>query len=324
MKKLRLTKIILIVLLLCGCSPKQPISKTQLLLDTQVTITLYDHASNNILEDCFEICKKYELYFSRTNPQSELYQLNHQDKSKPIEISDELAKVIQIGLDYSKLSNGSFDITIGTLIDLWDFKSANPKVPNSNDINQAINSIGYQNIILEDNLISFNNPNTIIDLGAIAKGYIGDKIKEYLISEGVNSAIINLGGNVVLVGDKNGQDFKVGIANPQGGEDIVRLNIADKSIVTSGTYQRCFKLEDQLYHHILNPKTGYPYNNNLTSVTIISDQSVDGDVLSTVCFTLGKEKGLELINQTKGVEAIFIDASNQIYYSNNVKKYIKE
>ena len=321
MKKHGLIKLILVMLLLCGCVSSTPLSRTQLLLDTQVTITLYDQPSSHILDECFALCKKYELLFSRNNPDSELYQLNHQDKSQPIEISKDLANVIKIGLEYSKVSNGNFDLSVGCLVDLWDFKADKPVVPEATAISAALATINYQAIKLEGNMITFNNPNSQIDLGAIAKGYIGDKIKDYLISQDVTSAIINLGGNILCVGKKE-EDFKIGISDPQGDGDIVRLKIDDQSVVTSGTYQRYFEADGKYYHHLLDPRTGYSYDNGLASVTIISDQSVIGDVLSTVCFTLGKEAGLALINQTEGVEAIFIDVNNNLFYSNGAKKYL--
>lgn len=313
---------LIMLLILCGCANNEPLSRTQILLDTQVTITLYDQLSSNILDECFEICKKYELLLSRTNPESELYKLNHQDKNESIKISDELAKVIQIGLDYSEMSNGNFDITVGRLIDLWDFKASQPAVPNQSDIDQALTTVSYKNINLDNNIISFSNPDTIIDLGAVAKGYIGDQIKDYLVKQGINSAIINLGGNVLCVGKKGTDDFRIGITDPQGNDDIIRLNIDDQSVVTSGIYQRYFEVDGKYYHHILSPQTGYCYNNGLASVSIISDDSVDGDVLSTVCFTLGLDQGLKMINDMDGVEAIFIDINNSIVYSEKAKEYV--
>lgn len=322
MKKHRLIMILIMLLILCGCTNNEPLSRTQILLDTQVTITLYDQSSSNILDECFEICKKYELLLSRTNPESELYKLNHQDKNEPIKISDELAKVIKIGLDYSEISNGNFDITVGRLIDLWDFKASQPVVPKQSDINQALTTVSYKNINLDNNIISFSNPDTIIDLGAVAKGYIGDRIKDYLVDQGVNSAIINLGGNVLCVGKKGTDDFRIGITDPQSNEDIIRLNIDDKSVVTSGIYQRYFEVDGKYYHHILSPQTGYSYHNGIASVSIISNDSVDGDALSTVCFTLGLDQGLKLINDLDDVEAIFIDTNNRIIYSDNARKYI--
>lgn len=322
MKKHCLIMSLVMLLILCGCANNEPLSRTQILLDTQVTITLYDQPSSNILDECFEICKKYELLLSRTNPESELYKLNQQDKNEPIKISDELAKVIQIGLDYSEVSNGNFDITVGRLIDLWDFKASQPVAPKQSDIDQALTTVSYKNINLDSNLIRFSNPDTIIDLGAVAKGYIGDRIKDYLIKQGINSAIINLGGNVLCVGKKGTDDFRIGITDPQGNDDIIRLNINDQSVVTSGIYQRYFEVDGKYYHHILSPQTGYCYNNGLASVSIISDDSVDADALSTVCFTLGLEQGLKMINGMDGVEAIFIDVNNSIIYSDKAKEYV--
>lgn len=323
MKKYGIISLIML-LILCGCANNEPLSRTQILLDTQVTITLYDQPSSNILDECFEICKKYELLLSRTNPESELYKLNHQDKNESIRISDELAKVIQIGLDYSEMSNGNFDITVGRLIDLWDFKATQPVVPKQSDIAQALTTVSYKNINLDNNIISFSNPDTIIDLGAVAKGYIGDQIKDYLVKQGINSAIINLGGNVLCVGKKGTDDFRIGITDPQGNDDIIRLNIDDLSVVTSGIYQRYFEADGNYYHHILSPQTGYCYNNGLASVSIISDDSVDGDALSTVCFTLGLDQGLKMINGMNGVEAIFIDINNSIFYSDKAREYVLE
>lgn len=316
--------IFLILTILTGCINKQPLSKSQLVLDTQVKITIYDNISSNILDECFKICKDYELIFSRTNSKSELYKLNHGDKSKPIKLSDNLAEVIKIGLYYSKLSSGNFDISIGRVIDLWDFKATNPKLPESNELNKALNTVNYQNIELNDNVITFKNPNTIIDLGAIAKGYIADRIKDYLIKQHVTSALIDLGGNILCIGNKEDRNFKIGVRDPKNDTNILTLDIDDKSVVTSGIYQRYFVLDDKYYHHILNPKTGYSYDNDLASVTIISDLSVDGDALSTVCFTLGKDRGIEFINQLDGVEAIFIDTDNQIFYSEQAKRYLIE
>ena len=163
----------------------------------------------------------------------------------------------------------------------------------------------------------------MIDLGAIAKGYIADQIKSYLLKNKVNSALINLGGNILCVGQKNNNPFSIGITDPQNtNHSILSLNINNLSIVTSGTYQRYIEINSKKYHHILNPSTGYCYDNGLSSVTIISKSSLQGDALSTVCFALGKEKGLALLNSIKNVSGCFIDDHNQISYSKNFKKYL--
>ena len=178
----------------------------------------------------------------------------------------------------------------------------------------------YTKVTLNGNHIRFDSPDMGLDLGAVAKGYIADRIKDFLVEKGIKSGIINLGGNVLCIGGRtDGTPFKIGIQKPfaDRSETLCTVDISDKSVVSSGIYERCFELDGQFYHHILDPSTGYPYDNGLVSVTIISDKSVDGDGLSTTCFALGLEKGLELINSLENVEAIFITENYQIHYSDD-------
>lgn len=317
---------LLLVCMLCGCQQQSDfISDKQFCLDTIVEITLYDSKSRDILKQCFDLCDKYELVFSSTNEKSELYKINHSNnKLQEQTISDDLYEVINEGLKYCEMSDGQFDITIGSISSLWDFKSSNPEIPDQNEINANLQNVSYKNIQLSKNKITYSNENTMIDLGAIAKGYIADQIKNYLLDKGVHSALINLGGNILCIGNKLDEKFMIGLTDPQAtNQSILSLQIDDMSVVTSGTYQRYFEVDGQIYHHILNPKTGYSYDNGLTSVTIISQKSIQGDALSTVCFALGKEKGIELLNSIDHVSGCFIDDHNQISYSKGFKKYIK-
>ena len=296
--------------------------------NTYISITSYSNVDSDILDKCLNLCDTYENLYSRTIESSTLSKVNRHEIT---EIPEELAEIIQYGIQYGDLSNGTFDITIGSVSSLWDFTSENPQVPSYSDIKSALAYVNYKNISLEKKpgtndtyLISIPN-GTIIDLGAIAKGYIADKLKEYLLDNGVTSALINLGGNILCVGNKpNDTSFNIGVKKPfsESGENLVTLKIDDKSIVSSGSYERCFTKDGQFYHHILNPKTGYPYDNQLTSVTIISDSSVQGDCLSTTCFTLGLDEGLKLIESLDGIEAIFVTSDNQIHYSSGASKYI--
>lgn len=178
---------------------------------------------------------------------------------------------------------------------------------------------------LDGNLLTFAKEGMGLDLGAIAKGYIADRIKDYLLEQGVKSATINLGGNVLCVGEKpEGTPFKIGIQKPfsDRSETIAVMNISDKSVVSSGIYERYFEKDGKIYHHILNPATGYPYDNHLVSVTIISDKSVDGDGLSTSCFALGLDKGMELINSLPDVQAVFITDDYELHYSDGFEEEI--
>ena len=204
---------------------------------------------------------------------------------------------------------------------MWDFK--NNTIPQDNLIKEHLQDVSYKNIVLEKNHLRFLNEQTMIDLGAIAKGYIADQIKDYLLKKNVSSALINLGGNILCVGQKQQKSFLIGVTNPQETNDsILSLNINDLSVVTSGTYQRYIETDSKKYHHILDPSTGYSYENGLSAVTIISKSSIQGDALSTVCFSLGKEKGMKLLNSLKDVSGCFIDENNQITYSKHFKKFL--
>lgn len=313
-----------------GCSrpiQTEGISKSSFKLNTIVSITIYDSTDETLLDNCFSICDKYETLFSRTAKNSELYKLNTrtltQNTTGKFVLTEETADLIKRGLYYSQLSGGAFDISIAPISALWDFNATSPSVPSLPEIEHVLAYVGYQNIFLEKNEIAFSNPDTSIDLGAIAKGYIADRIKEYLLSQGVNSAIINLGGNVLCIGSKPAKSaFRVGIQKPfaNRNETIATMSIKNKSVVSSGIYERFFEKNGELYHHLLNPKTGYPYDNNLISVTIISDESVDGDALSTTCFSLGLEEGLLLAEQLDDVDAIFITSDYKIHYTKDFQK----
>lgn len=186
--------------------------------------------------------------------------------------------------------------------------------------------VDYKNLVIEGNQVSLADPESGVDLGAIAKGFIADEVKDYLVSQGVKSAYINLGGNILCVGKKpDGSTFNVGLQLPFGKRDdlIAMVRIDDFSVVTSGIDQRNFTIDDKLYHHILNTETGYPCENGLLSVTIISDKSVDGDGLSTTCFALGLEKGMELINSIDGVYAAFVTEDYTIHYSEGFEECTK-
>ncbi len=317
----------LLTLVLYGCGskdnpiPTNPVSKTTFMLNTIVSITLYDQTDVTILDEAFQLCNTYENIFSRTRTQSELYQLNHRtlpQKDGGYSVSDELMTLIKKGLSYGEASNGAFDITIAPVSSLWDFQALNPVAPDSQQIATALTHVNYKNVSVKDNLVYFTEEETMLDLGAIAKGYIADRIKDFLISKGVKSAMINLGGNVLCVGSKpDGSAFNIGIQKPYAdqNETVAVMELKDKSVVSSGIYERFFEDNGKSYHHILNPKTGYSYDNDLVSVTIISDVSVDGDCLSTTCFALGSKAGLDYINSLDNVDAVFITKDYEMLYS---------
>lgn len=305
---------------------KQPLSETAFKLNTVVTITVYDSTDKTIIKEALALCDKYENLFSRTLPSSELYKLNQRTLPQEngfFRISPETSKLIRKGMEYSALSEGRFDFTIEPLSSLWDFTSEEKIVPDKAEIAAALPLVNYQNVTLKGNLIQFKYPDMGIDLGAIAKGYIADRIKEFLLEKGVKSATINLGGNILCIGEKPDKTpFRIGIQKPfaDRSETVRTIDITDKSVVSSGIYERFFEKDGRFYHHILNPDSGYPYDNSLVSVTIISDYSVDGDALSTSCFSLGLEKGMNLINSLPDTEAVFISADGKLHYSKTFPK----
>ena len=316
--------------LLTGCATKKTqsvLSDTRFMLNTVVTISLYDSSDSTILDGAFDLCQHYEDLLSRTKEGSEIYTFNHRKNNAPLTISDDTAELIERALYYCELSNGSFDITIAPISSLWDFQAETPALPNDASIKEQLKNVNYKNLQLEGNILSSKNPYTQIDLGAIAKGFIADKIKEYLLSNNVQSAVINLGGNVLCVGEKpSNEAFQIGVQKPfeTHEETVHTLAINDLSIVSSGIYERYFKIDGTLYHHILDPKTGYPYDNDLTSVTILSKKSVDGDGLSTTCFSLGLEKGTELIESLDDIYALFITSDGALHYTKGFKQFIAE
>lgn len=311
---------------------QEPVSATAIKLNTAVTVTIYDSQDRELLTECMNLCDKYEKIFSRTASDSELYQLNHRELTPvagtedTFQVSDPLAELIRKGLYYSELSEGAFDIAIEPLTSLWDFTAEDPQVPEDRLIQEALTKCDYHNVSVSDNNeVILKTEDTAIELGAIAKGYIADRLKDYLISQGVKSAIINLGGNVLCIGGKpDDSSFKIGIQKPfaDRSETIAVMDIKDKSVVSSGVYERCFEQDGTLYHHLLNPRTGYPYDNGLIAVTIISDESVDGDALSTTCFALGLEDGMKLAESLDNVQAFFVTSDYEIHYTKDFQKEI--
>lgn len=306
-----------------------PLSVTAFKLNTVVKIDLYDTKDESLLNKALELCDDYEKLFSRTLETSEIYRLNHETLEKDgqaYKISPETTELVSKGLEYGQLSHGAFDITIGPVSSLWDFTSEIKKVPTKEELSASLPLVSYQDVQVSKNRIAFSQKGMMLDLGAIAKGYIADKLKGFLLENGVRSATINLGGNVLCIGEKpDGSPFRIGIQKPfaDRSETIAVMNISDKSVVSSGIYERYFEQDGVFYHHILNPDTGMPYDNHLVSVTIISDRSVDGDGLSTSCFALGLEKGMELINSLPDVQAVFITDDYQMHYSDGFEEEIE-
>ena len=329
MKYKKLTALLVsATLLLSGCSglkKEQNQVYTDTLFDTVVRIEILDRADEEVLKGCENICKKYHAMFSNKIEDSEISRINSAGGNS-VEVSDETVTLLRKAIYYGDLSNGAFDVTIAPVSNLWDFHAEAPALPASEAIYEAVSHVDYKNILIDGNTVRLLDPYASIDVGGIAKGYIADILKKYLKEQGVKHAVINLGGNVLAMGSRlDGSDYNIGIQKPfdMTGEPITSVRISNKSVVTSGTYQRYFEADGKLYHHILDPNTGYPCENNLTSVTIITNSSLTADALSTTCFLLGYDKSMRLIEQLDNVDAVFITNDNKIHYSKNFQHKLK-
>ena len=313
--------ICILCLALTGCRDisGNPLSKSGIYLDTLITITVYGTEDESLLDHCFSLCASYEKLFSRTLEGSDIYRINHSN-GQPTQVDRETALLIEKAIYYSELTEGAFDCTIAPLSILWDFQNATHP-PASQKIQEALSLVDYRTIQVADHTVTLQNPNAAIDLGGIAKGYIADRIKDYLKSQGVTSALIDLGGNILAVGNKpDGSAWNIGIQKPfdQASSAITSLKVQDQSLVTSGIYERYFQDGNTLYHHLLDPSTGYPADTGLYSVTILTDHSVDADALSTACFVLGPEKGMALVESLPGVEAVFVTDTQELLRSDGL------
>ena len=329
--------IILLAMVLAGCgtggSSPEPVMGDGYYLDTICSISIYRmaDADGNVkasadmaeeaqaaIDEAFDLCKDLESKLSRTRKDSDISRINDA-KGEWVDVSEDTRELIQKGIEYSRMSDGGFDITVGGITEQWDFHAAEgeAKIPDAEALAEAVKHINYRNIEIEDSRVRLADPETKLDLGGIAKGYIGDKMTELLESKGVVSAVINLGGNVICIGGKTDvDDFVIGVETPfsDRSEIIGKINVRDKTLVTSGVYERQIEVDGKRYHHILDTETGWPVETDLDAVTLIADKgcSADIDALSTICLILGSDEGMKLIENKAGIEGVFVLSSGDI------------
>lgn len=314
MKRFSLILVCILLIFGIGCKhTENKLSSTQVMMDTVITITVWD-SDDDTLNGAMELCRQYEQLFSRTIATSDISKLN---QTKVATVSPDTAALLKLSLDISAKSNGAFDTTILPLVELWDINNASTP-PSRSDVDKTIKLVDYKSIAVNGTTVNTNGAR--LDLGGIAKGFIADRVREYLRSNGVSRAIINLGGNVALLGSNDGKDFTVGIQKPFGlhGESAVLLKLQNKTAVTSGIYERYFEFEGKIYHHVLDPKTGFPTDNGIQSVTILSDSSALADSLSTACLVLGIEEGTQLA-ESFNADVVFLMSDGSIITSKNLK-----
>ena len=302
---------------------QESLKRTEMLMGTVISVTLFDSNDESILDKVFDKVSYLEGILSINEAGTEVDKINENAGIEPVKVSDDTFNVVKAGVYYSELSNGKFDVTIGPLVKLWDIPNATT-IPTQEQIDSVIPLTNYKDVVIDESnkTVFLTRPGMMLDLGGIAKGYTADIISKMLTDNGVNSAIIDLGGNIFAHGQKpTGDAWKIGIQNPFStrGEIVGAISVKNKSIVTSGIYERFIEVNGVKYHHILNPQTGYPYENDIAGITIISDKSTAGDALSTSVFALGVNEGMKFVEGLDGVDAIFVTKNNGIYLTSGIK-----
>jgi len=306
-------------------------SQNGVYFDTLINVTIYDSSKEHadlVLNKCFKLCEKYENLFDERNPSSDISRLNN-SKTNEIILDHETITLLQAGLQFSAISNGRFDITIYPVSSLWDFHEATAHRPLDEEINDALSHVDYTKLKLDssNNSASFSDPKSCVDTGGIAKGYISDRIAEYLSSEGISAAIINIGGEIKLIGSKpDSSKYHIGITDPfNTNETILGLSLdGNTAVATSGTYERVITIDNKSYHHILDSSTGYPAKTDLVSATIICENAVDADTLCTISIIYGSNDAIDFLENIDNTEGILVKENGEIVMTSNASQYIKQ
>lgn len=295
-----------LLLLVSGCTaPTYNNSSTRILMDTVVNISA--EAELQVINEAMDQVERYDKLLSRTYSGSDVARLN---ASGSAEVSDDTLRLIKSAAVYSEKTGGCFDITVGSITPLWDF--TNGVKANSGDIERELSNVGYKNISYEGRTVKLGGSK--IDLGACAKGFVADKLHEYFTEKGINNALIDLGGNLYIMGGPR----DIGIKNPFGEGTVATVRVYGGAVVTAGTYERSFTDDGGTYHHILDPKTGYPAKSDVVSVTVFSESALEADSLSTALVVMGLQRGLDFVESAEGVEAIFVTDEGEIFISSGI------
>lgn len=287
---------------------------TTFAMDTVMTFVVLDEDGEELITDAEQEIRRLEKLLSVTMEQSEIFRLNQAAGKEAVSVSEDTKELLALGKAYSESTNGAFDIALSPVTKAWGFTEEEHHVLTQAELDVLLPLTHPSDILLEENRAYLQQEGMAVDLGGIAKGYASDKVAELLRGKGVEKAILSLGGNVYGIGTKpSGEKWEVALANPLDANDYCGLiSIADQAVVTSGGYQRYFEEDGKTYHHIIDPKTGYPAENTLLSVTIICENGAKADVLSTALFVMGLEDALAYWQKEGGFEAIFITKDGEV------------
>lgn len=316
---------------IAGPDAKEAWSCTFFAFNTEILIqtypgTLPEQTLRAGFAKAVERCRTFEYLLSRHLPESDVSHINNA-AGKTVRIAPETYEVLKASLRYCEASGGIFDITMGSACRLWDFASG--VVPAQDELEQALEHVNWRMLSLSEDIEGFwarlDDPRASIDVGGTAKGFIADDLHRLLAEKGFSNAIVNLGGNVVTFGSKpDGKPWTIGIRNPADPATLIgAVPLHAGSVVTSGLYERCFTKDGIRYHHILDPKTGFPVDTDIAGASIVSERSIDGDGYSTTVFALGSVRALAFIEQLPGIEALLVLDDGSILQSSGLEGFFR-
>ena len=312
-----------IILNACDDSGGQPVRRTQIIMGTLVEITI-SHSDPDTIQavttQAFDEMKRIEQLMSTYIPDSEVSRINRAAGKSAVPVSPEVEEVIREGIYWSEQSNGSFDISVEPLVQLWDFDGEKEIIPGDSTIRKTASLVNYKNIEIKDHTVRLKNRGMAINVGGLAKGYAVDRAISILRSQ-VSNGIINAGGDLFAFGQKNKQNsWTIGLQHPRKPKDLLAaFAVKNQAVATSGDYQRYFMKDGVRYHHIFDPQTGKPAR-LMISTTVITTEVMDADALATAVFVMGPDKGIEWVDSMANVEAMLVLEDGSIRYSKLFRK----
>ena len=319
MKKYFISAMLSALLFLTGCSAEsspEPVQGTFFAMDTMMDFTIY--GESGLIDQSESLIASLESLVSVTDADSELYAINQTGSGM---LTEEASSLMKQALEICRRTDGALDLSIYPIVRAWGFTTGSYQVPDEAEIQALLPLVDYRKIQYDAATGTVTLPEGMeIDLGSVAKGYAGQLAAQMLREHGVQSALLNLGGNVQTVGTKpDGSPWQIGIKDPQGEDAMMVLSVEDQAVVTSGGYERYFEQDGQTYWHIMDPSTGHPADSGLISVTIVGDEGVVCDGLSTALFVMGLEKAADLWAQSGDFEAVFVTASGEVYITEGLR-----
>ena len=314
----------LILLAVAARPGADPLSRSEYVLWTQCTLTLYDHPEPSTLDEAFRRLHELDRRLGVNAPGSELDAVSDSAGRAPVAVDSDVVAVISEALHLSEISGGLFDPTVGPLMLAWKMNTENGAIPAPADLARARGLVNWRDVVVDPKArtIYLRRPGMRLDAGALLKGYAADEAVRILRARGVRSAIVDLGGDIYAMGSRpDGSPWRIGIQNPDAtvGQSLGVVRVVSKSVVSSGSYEHFFIQNGKRYHHIMDTRTGFPVDNGLDQVTVITDSSMDADGLGLTLFCLGPKEGLALA-RLQGIDAIMVTRDRQIYATEGARR----